>query len=390
VAKYKSGKKIELKDKIELKGKSLRTNQLDNVNTVPKNTSSLINTSIKNKSITKKFRIIGASIVVLLLVASGCYLYFNHVSEHKIRPIQHITVALNWVHHAEFAGNYVAVEKGFYDIHGINATLIPYNFNNSTIDLVVGGKADFGVASASEVMLARSKGIPVKAIAVIYQINPVCAFSLKSSGITSPQDFIGKTIGIEKGVDDVKYEYIAMMEKLGINRSNLKEVETGYDASELLNGTVDVSTGYVTNEPYYVTETGQDVNIIMVEDYGINIYSDVLFATDDMIAKNPDLTLNFVQATLDGWQYSLEHQDESLDIVMHYAIGADKAHEGYALDTSLDLINTGEVPIGYMTEEGWLNVKNALLLQHLLVNPVSLSDCYTAQFYSREHTWNKI
>jgi len=345
---------------------------------------------VKNISRAKTYLAIGATVLIILVILFGFYIYSNAVLRHKIPPVQNVNIALKWVHQSQFAGNYVAQEKGFYsNFHGINATFMPYNFKDSPIDLVVSGKAKFGVAGADEIMLARSKGIPVKAVAVIYQVNPVCAFALKSSGIARPQDFVGKRIGIEKGIN-VEYEYNAMMENLKINRSTLTEVGIGYVAAELLNGSVDVSTGYVINEPYYAISAGKDVNIIMVEDYGVNMYADVLFTTDELIKTNPELVNNFVQGTIDGWQYTMEHQSEAVDIVLRYAKTASLNHEVYALQASIPLINTGEVPIGSMNAEGWSNVKHALLLQKLLSGDVNISDCYTTQFIDSRDVRNKI
>jgi NitT/TauT family transport system substrate-binding protein len=341
----------------------------------------------KNNLGTKKYLIISLSLLIISLLALGLYFYLNHTLSFK-PPIQNINVALSWIHQSEFTGNYVAVEKGFYAENEINASLIPYNFKDLPIDLVVSGKADFGITGASEVLLARSQGIPVKAIAVIYQVNPVCAFSLKSSGITKPTDFIGKKIGVEKGIN-VEYDYISMMNNLNINRSLLTEIGVGYNASELLDGTVDVSTGYVDNEPYYVIAAGQDVNIIMVEDYGVNTYSDVLFTTDELINKNPKLVSAFVKATIDGWQYTLEHQDEAIGIIMQYTEDKDMNHEIFGLKKSLPLISTGEVPIGYMDQKGWQAVENAVLLQKILSTPINVSDCYTTEFNNNNNN-NKI
>lgn len=356
----------------------------DNVNVASKDAS-----QSKMSFHTKRYFIIGTMLVILLVAVLGVYLNFAHAMPVKTSSLQNINIALKWVHQSQFAGNYVAQEKGFYAARGLNATLIPYNFKDSPIDLVASGKVVFGIAGADEILLARSKGIPVKAVAVIYQINPVCAFSLKSSGIKSPTDFVGKRIGIEKGIN-VEYEYDAMMENLHINRSNTTEISIGYNASELLDGTVDISTGYVINEPYYAIATGQDVNIIMVEDYGVNMYADVLFTTDYTINSNPKLVDNFVQATLDGWQYTLEHEDEAVDIVMHYAVNNNLAHERYALHTSLPLINTGDVPIGYMDEAGWNNVKQSLLLQKRNVSSANVSDCYTTKFINNRDARHNI
>ena len=115
-------------------------------------------------------------------------------------PIENVILKLKWLNQAQFAGNYVAIEKGFFKQEGFNVKLKSFSFASTPVDDVSSGKATFGIAGAAEVLLARAKGIPVKAIAVIYKINPAVAFSLKTSGITKPQDFIGKTVGIEGGL----------------------------------------------------------------------------------------------------------------------------------------------------------------------------------------------
>ena len=113
-------------------------------------------------------------------------------SESPAEPaaMQDVTLKLKWVHQAQFAGNYVAKEKGMYDAEGVNLNIEPFSFDDTTIDSVVSGHADFGITGADELLLARAAGKPIKAFAVIYKINPVCAYALAESGIEKPQDFI--------------------------------------------------------------------------------------------------------------------------------------------------------------------------------------------------------
>ncbi len=138
-------------------------------------------------------------IIAMITVAGGAFwLYKNNVNITKkySGPVEDANLKLKWLHQAQFAGNYVAKEKGFYKDQGINLNIIPFSFEDPVIKSVSEGRDVFGITGADELVLARSKGIPIKAIAVIYKINPVAAYSLKTSGITKPQDFIGKTVGI--------------------------------------------------------------------------------------------------------------------------------------------------------------------------------------------------
>lgn len=325
-------------------------------------------------------------LVVSIVVIVGMLGFFMiqkfGVKIEKYGKTEEINVKLKWVHQAQFAGNYVAVEKGLYAEEGMKVNLIPYSAEDKTIDSVVNGKATFGITGADELLLAREKGSPIKAVAVIYKTNPVCAYSLKSSRITKPADFIGKTVGLEKGIN-VEYLYSAMMGKLKIDRSKINEVPIGFTASELLSGQVDVATGYVTNEPQQAIEAGQDVNIILMSDYGVNMYADVIFATEETIKNKPDLVEGFVRATLDGWQYAIENVEEAANISMKYATSSINSHELYMLNTSIPLINDGESPLGWMEKNKWSQVASILFEQNISSKMIDVSGAYTMEFLDK-------
>ncbi len=322
-------------------------------------------------------------LIVVLVIAIGVGVYFWFFRGQGAVVLktgkQEVALKLKWVHQAQFAGNYVAAEKGFYSDEGLNVTITPFSFEEPTIDAVVGGKADFGITGADELLLAREKGLPIKAFAVIYKINPVCAYTLQSSGITKPQDFVGKKVGLERGTN-VDLLYFAMMAKLGIDRSQVEEVTIGYDATELLNGTVDVSTGYIINEPHQVIEAGYEVNTMLMADYSVNMYADVLFATEDTIKNNPKLVEKFLRATLKGWQYAIENEDEAVDLVLKYATDRTKKHEAYMLRQSVPLIHTGESPLGWMEKSKWDRVREILFEQGILNKKIDINGAYTNEF----------
>ncbi len=315
------------------------------------------------------------------MIAGGVYLKYGQSKESSkySGPIEEVNLKLKWLHQAQFAGNYMAVEKGFYEAEGLKVNMFPFSFDDPTIKSVSEGRDTFGITGADEVVLAREKGIPIVAIAVIYKINPVVAYALKSSGITKPQDFIGKTVGLEKGIN-IEYLYSAMMGKLKIDRKKIKEVAIGYDATELLAGKTDVSTGYITNEPQQVIEKGKEVNTILMADYGVNMYADVVFVTEETIKTKPELVTRFLRATLKGWQYAIEHEDEAVTTTLKYATKSTKVHEAYMLKTSIPLIHTGTSPIGTMEAKQWEQVQNILLEQKILDKPIKVEEAYTLKF----------
>ena len=314
--------------------------------------------------------------LIIIVIFSGCTAVENS------EELQEITVKLKWLHQAQFAGNYVANEKGFYADEGLKVNLVPFSFEEPTIDAVANGEAVFGIIGSDKLILARAKGKPIKAFAVIYKINPVCAYSLKKSGILKPNDLIGKTVGLSLGTD-IDTIYLAMLNKLGINRSQINEITIGYSADELLNGTTDVSTGYIINEPHQAIEAGYEVNTILMANYGANTYADVLFATEDTINNNPELVEKFLRATLKGWQYAIENEEEAVDITLKYAAGRTKSHEAYMLSNSIPLIHAGNAYIGWMEKSEWEQAQNILLEQNILDKEIDVNELYTMKFLNK-------
>ena len=313
---------------------------------------------------------------MMLLPMSGCV-------EEKSVELQEITVKLKWLHQAQFAGNYVAVEKGFYADGGLKANLSSFSFEEPTIEAVVDGKADFGIAGANELIVARSEGMPIKAIAAIYKINPFGIVTLKESNITTPYGLVGKKIGLSGGTI-LNSIYYSMMTILDINRSQIEEADVGFTpVDELLSGNVDAFAGYVTNEPYLVIQAGYEVYIISCSEYGVNIYGDVLFTTEDTVNNNPDLVKCFLRATLEGWQYAIENEEETIDIILEYSTERTKSHETYMLGASIPLIHTGDTPLGWMEKSKWEEVQQILLENKVIDAEINIEDAFTMQFLNK-------
>ncbi len=341
-------------------------------------------TSIIKKKILWLTIITLIAIMITFLFVAGC-------TSEKKQPLEltSVNVQLKWVHQAQFAGNYVAKEKGFYQEQGIQINnSMPFDYVNWPIDRVENKEVEFGITGGDELILAKAEGRAehVKAVAVIYRINPVCLYSLKESGILTPKDLIGKTVGIERAPDgkdlNVGILYRAMLKKIGIDRNKIKEVTIGYDATELLLGKVDVSSGYIINEPQMVITAGKEINIILPAEYGTNMYADVLIAHEDLIENNPQLVDGFVKATIKGWHYAIENEEEAVDIILHYATDGSRDHEKYMLEQSIPLIVGEGNEIGKMDGEEWKMGIEILTQTGLLHKEIDLEDLYTSQFTS--------
>ncbi|MBT3720221.1 ABC transporter substrate-binding protein [archaeon] len=293
--------------------------------------------------------------------------------------LDNVDVRLKWLHQAQFSGNYIALDKGFYEQNGLNVSLKKGGVDFSSLQEVLSGESDFGIVGADDLIVAISKGEPVKAVAVIYKLSPVCYFALKESGIKSPHDFVGKKIGIKKG-SGTFYSYVSMLEYLNINRNEITEVEIAYDLTSFYNKEIDVWPGFRINEPNTAMENGYEVEIIGPEDWGVTMYADVIVTTVDNINNNPKQVRSFVEATLKGWQYAIENEEETVDIIMNYAIDSSRSHQQNMLASSIPLIHTGDSRLGVMEPKVWENMITILSNNNIIETEVKIEDIFTNEF----------
>jgi NitT/TauT family transport system substrate-binding protein len=288
-----------------------------------------------------------------------------------------ITVQLRWTHQAQFAGFYTADQNGYYKAEGLAVTFLP---GGPTVDMlkpVLDGAAQFGVVGADAVIVARSQGQPLRAIATVYRRNPAVFIALVDSGITRPQDFVGKTIQVDPFSKPILH---AMMARIGINPDQYIEVSLPENLPALQSGKVQVTISYVTNEVIILKEAGDKFNIIFPDDYGVHSYADTIVTTDDMIEKNTDLVQRFLRATLKGWTYAVENPTEAAALVTKYNLNADLEHETAQMTTSIPLVNTGEDHIGWMKPEIWAGMEQTLREQIVITTSLDVTQVYTMQF----------
>lgn len=298
------------------------------------------------------------------------------------RATDSVTIRLKWFNQAQFAGYYVAKDKGFYKAAGLDVAVQPGGPNFPAIQMVAGGNEQFGVTSADQILVARGKGVPVVALAVLYRKSPFVLFSLKSSGIDSVSKFPGKKIGVKIGGNE-ELVYRAMLKKAGVDSASLTEIPVMFDLTPLLTGQVDVWPGYVINEVLAAKEKGFGVNVIWPSDYGMDTYADTLFTTEKMIREHPGLVRRFVVATLKGWNYAVAHPEEAAQITVQQDSSLKEPHELAMMKASIPLLKPDARPIGSMREARWASLQTLLLQGGFLKAPLDLSQAYTTKFLPR-------
>jgi len=300
-------------------------------------------------------------------------------SNHSSGQLHSVKVRLKWLDQAQFAGFYTAKEKDFYRANELDVTLEPGGVDFPAVQMVSSGSDDFGVTGADQILLAREKGVPIVALAVIYRKSPFCYFSLKESGITKPQDFVGKNVGVKLGGNE-ELTYRAMMKKAGVDTKQVREIPVKFDMTPLFTGQVMAWPGYSINEPIVAQEQGHDVNLIWPGDYGVNLYADTLFTTEAMVRDKPDLVRRFVSATVKGWEYAVTHQDEAVQFTLKQSDKLKQGHESAMMAASVDLLKPDDKPIGWMDKGKWEEIQALLLEASFMKSAVDIDSAFTTQF----------
>jgi NitT/TauT family transport system substrate-binding protein len=290
-----------------------------------------------------------------------------------------VTLRLKWFHQAQFAGFYVAKEREFYKSAGLNVDIQPGGPDFPAIQMVTGGNEQFGVTGADQILIARSKGVPVVALAVIFRRNPFVLFSLAKSGIKAPADYVGKNIGVKIGGNE-ELIYRAVLAKAGVDKAKLNEIPVKFDISPLLAGTVDVWPGYLINEVLAAKEKGFDVNVVSPPDYGIDLYADTLFTTEKMLQEKPDVVRKFVTATLKGWFAAIAAPEEAAQITVKYGTKLTYDHELAMMKASLPLLQPDAQPVGWMNAANWTATQKLLVDGGFQKMPIDIGKAYTIEF----------
>jgi NitT/TauT family transport system substrate-binding protein len=293
--------------------------------------------------------------------------------------LKKVILRLKWVHQAQFAGFYTAVEKGYYEEVGLDVEIRPGGADFPSVQMIASGTEHFGVTGADQILMAREKGVPVKALSAIYRKTPFVLFSLKDSGVTTMEDLVGQKIGVKLGGNE-ELTYRAMVKNAGVDGSKIEEMPARYDLSPLLSGQVKAWPGYVINEVLAVQELGNEVNIIEPNDYDINFYADTLFTTEDIIKRDPEMVKSFVQASMKGWSYALENPDEAAEFGLKYSDNLTIDHEVNMMNASIPLLEPENLPLGKMESEAWEVLQQNLVDLEFLKSEQTIEDVFTNEF----------
>lgn len=322
--------------------------------------------------------------LILVLVVTGCDQSNTDktvLQEIGLRPV---SIQLQWMTQAQFAGYYVALEKGWYRQEGLDVTIYPGGPDIAALDLVVSGARDFGTTLLADLVVSIGKGKPVVSIAQLQQDNGLRLICKNEIGIRQPKDFVGKKVGVWLGGWEVQFN--ALLSHQGIHPDQVEIVSQGFSMRPLLDGRLDVASAMIYNEYFMVLASGlssEDIHIINYADFDLDFPGDVLFTTNKVKDNDPELCMKMLRASLRGWQYAISHIDEAVEIVLKYdtALVATKDHQKKMMNQISKLMKgSGDNRLGIMNADSFNQMINLLVKYQMLDSPLAVSDVYTSEF----------
>ncbi len=268
-----------------------------------------------------------------------------------------------WTPQAQFAGYYVALDKGIYARHGIELEILDAGPGHDPVHALKKGSADFAVLWLTTAIQQRSAGTELVNLAQIIQRSSMMLIARKSSGIRTIADMNGKKVGMWGG--DLSIPPHALFIKNGIKA---REVPQNNTVNLFLRGGIDVTSAMWYNEYHTIINSGLDpeeLNVFSLSELGMNFPEDGLYVMETTLQNDPALASAFVRASLDGWRYAFEHPEEALDIVIRRMrkakIPANRVHQKWMLNRMRDLIMAGTNTPGVLKEKDYEAVCSSML-----------------------------
>ena len=234
-----------------------------------------------------------------------------------------VTLQLKWVTQAQFGGYYVALDKGFYEEEGLEVTIKPGGPDIAPEQVIAGGGADVIVTWMAAGLAARERGLPLVNIAQPFKHGGLELTCLKESGIASPADFKGHTLGVWFYGNE--YPFYAWMAKLGLDTSGKEKgvevLKQAFNVDPLLQKQADCISVMTYNEYGQVLDAGITPDQLVTFNYlneGVGMLEDGLYVLEENL-KDPafeDKMVRFVRASMKGWKYAEEHPDEAAQMII--------------------------------------------------------------------------
>ncbi len=330
------------------------------------------------------------TVLITLMLSLVAIMSLNSYAADK--PNEKVTLQLKWMHQFQFAGYYAAKEKGYYQEAGLDVSFIEGSPSTDVMQEVQAGHADYGTGT-SEIILAHYHGAPFVVLGVIFQHSPVKLVTLASSGIDNVHKLAGRNIMIETG----SAELFAYLQQEGLPAKKFTQAPLSSKLDDFIAGKVDAMLIYDTDESFVLQTMHQDYYQFSPRMSGIDFYGDNLFTTEQQLKNNPKQVEAFRAASMRGWQYALNNQEEIARLIYDkYSQRHTLDHLRFEAKAMCNLMQPELIMPGYMNEGRWQHIVQTyhqlgLLPKHIDVSKMLYFPDHQAEVAKlREHLFISI
>jgi NitT/TauT family transport system substrate-binding protein len=320
------------------------------------------------KHSTRRLGTVGAIAAASALVLTGCSAGgdTDTTDDSAAGGLTPVTLQLQWVAQAQFAGYYAAVDQGYYEEEGLDVTIAEGGADIVPQDVLASGDVDYAISWVPKVLGSIEQGANITNVAQIFERSATTQISFKDQNITGPADLAGKNVG-SWGYGN-EWELFAGMQKSGVEVGDITLVQQAFDMNAFLAGDIDAAQAMTYNEYAQVLETinpdtgelyqPDDLNVIDWNEEGTAMLQDAIWANADKLADDEDYadqTVDFIKASIRGWIYAAENPEDAATIVADAGSALPAGHQLWMTNEVSKLIFPSENGVGLIDEAAWAN-----------------------------------
>ncbi|MDD3632975.1 MAG: ABC transporter substrate-binding protein [Candidatus Cloacimonetes bacterium] len=294
------------------------------------------------------------------------------------RRLHKVRYTMKWLHQAQFAGAYMAKEKGFFQQYGLDVEIIQGGVDNPPYKALINGKTEFCCMNLITAVEKNNPEFPLVNLAQISQKNSTWLIGKKNTSINNLQDLNHRKVGIwrDEAGDHIRYF-------LHDNEIQAQIIPLDWSVNLFLNDAIDMMNAMSYNEYHRILMAGiepEDLIVFNLSDYGYDLVDDGIYTSRAFYNRYPDLCKNFAKAMIEGWIYALDNPDETIKVVVRYMrenhLPANYNHQSWMLNHMRERVLENPENVGYLNPTDYTLAVEILMKNGKLAYPVEYEDFF--------------